>query len=219
MTAQSNRSDDRRSDRDPVCVRRATVPGSIRRAAVPVPVSRATVPAPVRRVIVGVDNSESGLAALREAVALATLHGVPLRAVRAWALGLPRHGGRRMKHLVHRHIVLFFSGSQQRAAARALTTAALRTAVGELPAGLSLVIDTPTGDPGLALTDIAGEPGDLLVVGSKSGLTLRTVVHGSVSSYCLRHARCPVVVIRVGSHPEYVPSGSGRVVRGSARAA
>ncbi len=201
MTAQSNRSDARRSDRDPVSVRRPTVP------------------APVRRVIVGVDNSESGLAALREAVALAALHGAPLRAVRAWALGLPRHGGRRMKHLVHRHIVLFFSGSQQRTAARALTTAALRTAVGELPAGLSLVIDTPTGDPGIALTGIACEPGDLLVVGSKSGLTLRTLVHGSVSSYCLRHARCPVVVVRVGSHPEYVPSGSGRLLRGSARTA
>lgn len=201
MTAQSNRSDARRSDRDPVSVRRPTVP------------------APVRRVIVGVDNSESGLAALREAVAQAALHGAQLHAVRAWALGLPRHGGRRMKHVVHRHIVLFFSGSQQRTAARALTTAALRTAVGELPAGLSLVIDTPTGDPGIALTGIACEPGDLLVVGSKSGLTLRTLVHGSVSSYCLRHARCPVVVVRVGSHPEYVPSGSGRLLRGSARTA
>ncbi len=37
---------------------------------------------------------------------MAMLHGSRLIAVRAWALGLPRHGGRRMRHLSHPHFVL-----------------------------------------------------------------------------------------------------------------
>jgi nucleotide-binding universal stress UspA family protein len=157
--------------------------------------------ATVRRVIVGVDDSEAGLAALREAVVLASSHHVQLLAVRAWALGLPRHGGRRLKHLVHRHVVLSFSGTEQRFAALVLTRDALQQAAGPLPAGLDLVIETPAGDPALALTGVARRPGDLLVVGSSRTLSARGLLHGSVTAYCERHARCPVV---------QVPAGFGR---------
>lgn len=152
----------------------------------------------VRRVIVGVDDSESGLAALREAVRLAHEHNAELRAVRAWALGLPRHGGRRLRHLAHTHVVLYFSGSQQRAAAAMLARTALRRAAGPLPADVDLMIDTPAGDPAVALVEAASRPGDILVVGHKHTLSARGVIHGSVTAYCLRHASCPVVVVPAG---------------------
>jgi nucleotide-binding universal stress UspA family protein len=149
----------------------------------------------VGRIIVGVDDSESGLAALREAVALATLNHMQLVAVRAWALGLPRHGGRRFKHLVHRHVILYFSGQQQRPAAAVFVRQALRQAVGQFPADLDLVIETPSGDPALALIEIARRPGDVLIVGRQRVLSARRLVHGSVSAYCERHALCPVAVV------------------------
>lgn len=149
----------------------------------------------ISRIIVGVDDSEGGLAALREAVALAALHHAQLVAVRAWALGLPRHGGRRHRHLAHRHVVLYFSGTEQRVAAKVLTRSALRAAVPHIPAGLDLVIETPAGDPAIALTSMATRPGDLMVVGSGRTWSARGLVHGSVTAYCERHARCPVVVV------------------------
>ncbi len=151
-----------------------------------------------RSIVVGVDDSSSGLAALRQAVTLAAQQHLPLVAVRAWALGLPKHGGRRLRHLTHRHVVLSFSGDEQELAARVLTLSALRRAAGDLPAGVEVCIKTPAADPAVALTELAG-PGDVLVVGSDPGLTLRRLVHGSVSRYCVRHARCPVVVIGADS--------------------
>jgi nucleotide-binding universal stress UspA family protein len=149
----------------------------------------------IRRVVVGVDDTDAGLAALRAAVGLARTDDVPLVAVRAWALGLPRHGGRRLRHLVHKHVVLYFSGDEQQAAAKALTYAALRGAVGKLPASLHLEIRTPAGDPAVTLTEIANEPGDVLVVGHKRAISARGIVHGSVTAYCTRHAHCPVIVV------------------------
>jgi hypothetical protein len=51
------------------------------------------LPAHGGRVVVGIDDSPSGLAALRWAIGFARSRGARLVAVRAWALGLPRHGG------------------------------------------------------------------------------------------------------------------------------
>jgi nucleotide-binding universal stress UspA family protein len=151
----------------------------------------------VRRVIVGIDDSGPGLAALREAVALARRHQARLIAVRAWALGLPRHGGRRHRHLAHSFVVLYFSGWEQRMAARVLTKNTLGQVLGEVPADLELAIKTPGGDPGVVLAGIARLPGDVLVVGHERHVSARSILHGSVTSYCLRHAACPVVVVPV----------------------
>ena len=59
----------------------------------PVPASDKTI-GQVKRVFVGVDDSEPGLAVLATAMELARSYGARLVAVRAWALGLPPHGGR-----------------------------------------------------------------------------------------------------------------------------
>jgi nucleotide-binding universal stress UspA family protein len=150
----------------------------------------------VRRVIVGVDDDEAGLTALAAATQLARAHGAPLVAVRAWALGLPRHGGRRMRHLRHPHVVLSFSGAEQCAEAAMLTRRAFRAAVGAVPADIPVTIETPDDDPALALTAMAGLPGDVMVVGDGPGHHFRRLAHGSVSRYCERKARCPVVVVR-----------------------
>jgi nucleotide-binding universal stress UspA family protein len=151
-------------------------------------------PAARSRVIVGVDDSPGGIAALRCAVRQAQFRDADLVAVRAWALGLPRHGGRRRRRNGHGHVVLRFNGSQQRAAAASLARRAL-DAAGGLPHGVAVRIETPEADPGLALTGLATRDGDLLVVGTGPGHVLKRVVHGSVSRYCARRSRCQVLVV------------------------
>jgi nucleotide-binding universal stress UspA family protein len=149
----------------------------------------------ISRVFVGVDDSPAGLAAVTVATRLARSSGAPLVAVRAWALGLPRHGGRRMRHLSHPHVVISFSGSEQRAAASVLTYQVFGAAVGGIPVDVPVTIQTPESDPAVALVGLATEPGDVMVVGRSSGHLLSRVIHGSVTSYCGRHARCPLLVV------------------------
>jgi nucleotide-binding universal stress UspA family protein len=75
-----------------------------------------------------------------------------------------------------------------------LTKRAFR-ATGGIPNDLDVIIETPEGNPGPVLTEIAKAAGDVLVVGSGRGHRLERTVHGSVSAYCARHSRCPVTVV------------------------
>ena len=159
------------------------------------PVAMESSIAAVKRVIVGVDDTEPGLAALATATRLARSYDAQLVAVRAWALGLPRHGGRRMRHLSHPHVVLSFSGVEQCEAAKELVRKAFSSAVGGMPADVPVTIETPAADPALALLCLASQPGDVIVVGKNPGYPARRFVHGSVGRYCTRHAKCPVLLV------------------------
>jgi len=181
-------------------------------AASPQPRAVHTVPAPAparqdvtgpagERIIVGIDDSPGGLAALRWAVDRARSGPAELVAVRAWALGLPRHGGRRHRSDRHERLVVAFDGAEQRAAAAKLIRRAFRIVSGGIPAGTSVRIETPQGDPGPALTALARRDGDVLVVGTRSGHPVTRAVHGSVSRYCSRHSSCPVLVVPPGTEP------------------
>jgi nucleotide-binding universal stress UspA family protein len=148
-----------------------------------------------RRVIVGVDDTSSGQAALRWAVRRAASDDAQLVAVRAWALGLPRHGGRRHRHPDRSPVVITFAGDSQREAAIALVRRTFRRAVGITPAKIAATIEILEGDPAIVLTQIAARDGDLLVLGDEHGSSMKRIVHGSVSRYCATHSKCPVVII------------------------
>lgn len=151
------------------------------------------------RVIVGVDDSPGGLAALRRAVELARSANAPLVAVRAWALGLPRHGGLRRHGDGRGHLVLTFAGTEPREAAARLVRQAFRTAVGGVPGDVDVTIETPEGNPGPVLTQLVSAPDDVLVVGTTPGHGLRRAVHGSVSAYCVSHLPGQVSVVEAGA--------------------
>jgi hypothetical protein len=51
------------------------------------------------------------------------------------------------------------------------------------------------GTPGRSLVDYARHEDDLLVVGAGGQSRWRCWWHGSVSGYCVRHARCPVLTV------------------------
>jgi len=148
-----------------------------------------------RRLIVGVDDSASGTAALRWAIARARRERVLLVAVRSWALGLPRHGGRRHPHPLHPRVVLYFDGSERRAASAKLALRALRAANGGLPTDITWAIATPEGDPGPALASVASRETDLIVVGREHAASWPGLHHAAVSDYLTGHSRCPVVVV------------------------
>jgi nucleotide-binding universal stress UspA family protein len=160
----------------------------------------AAATAPPGRIVVGVDDSPAGVAALRWAVGQARSGGRQLVAVRSWALGLPRHGGRRRGRMgpLHPHIVLYFDGTEQRDACATLIRRSFRRAAGGVPRDVAVTVQTPEGDPGAALTSIA-DAGDMIVLG-RGEPGLRRVLHGSVSGYCRRHSRCPVVVVPARQH-------------------
>jgi nucleotide-binding universal stress UspA family protein len=151
------------------------------------------------RVIVGVDDSPGGLAALRWAVELARSANEPLVAVRVWALGLPRHGGLRRHGDGRGHVVLTFAGTAPRQAAARLVRQAFRTAMGDVPGDVDVTIETPEGSPGPVLTQLASAPGDVLVVGATPGHGLKRAVHGSVGAYCASHLPGQVSVVAAGS--------------------
>jgi len=148
-----------------------------------------------RRVVVGIDDSAGGLAALQRAVSMARSGSAELVAVRSWDIGLPRHGGRRRRHRSHRGMVLMYNGVQQRMASGNLIHRAFQAATGGVPVDVAVIIRTPEGDPGLTLTRITKTEGDVLVVGTQRGHRPGRLVRGSVSRYCSKHALCPVVVV------------------------
>jgi nucleotide-binding universal stress UspA family protein len=147
------------------------------------------------RIILGVDDSPSGLAALQWAVSQARSREAQLVAVRSWALGLPRHGGRHHRHTVHPRVVLFFKGAEQRDASAKLVRDAFWAAAGGQPRDVAVTVRTPEGDPGAALTRIATRDGDMIVVGREHMPGWRRTRRDSVSRYCRSHAGCPVVVV------------------------
>jgi nucleotide-binding universal stress UspA family protein len=147
-----------------------------------------------RRIIVGIDDSPSGLAALQWAVDRARSCPAQLVAVRSWALGLPRHGGRH-RHVVHPRVVLFFKGAEQRDASAKLVRDTFLAATGSRPRDVGVTVRTPEGDPGAALTRIAIRDGDLIVVGRRHGPGWWHGHRGSVGRYCRLHASCPVVMV------------------------
>lgn len=149
----------------------------------------------IDRVIVGVDDSSAGLAAIAAAVMLARGYRAQLVAVRAWALGLPRHGGRRLRHVTHPHVILSFSDTEQRAASTVLIGDAFKAAIGRMPADVTVTMKTPDSDPAVALVALASKPGDIIVVGTDGGHLVRHLIHGSVSRYCVKHASCPVILV------------------------
>jgi nucleotide-binding universal stress UspA family protein len=122
------------------------------------------------RVVVGVDRSLHGLAALRVAVVEAARRGVPLHAVRVQtALPSP--------------------------AAFEEIDAAFAEALGGIPQTIELHRELMFPPVSAALTRLAGGDGDLLVVGDSGRGAWRGFWSGSDSRGCLRHAHCPVLAV------------------------
>jgi len=146
-------------------------------------------------IVVGTDGSPSAQQAVRWALGEARLRGAGVRLVHAWmlplidaipepwAIGIPPLGPGDEER-VHERI---------EAAARALLDDAVEKAQEDEPA-LSIEGELVEARPAHALLQSA-RGADLLVVGSRGRGGFAGLRLGSVSTQCVHHAECPVVVV------------------------
>ncbi|MFC5663825.1 universal stress protein [Kitasatospora misakiensis] len=145
------------------------------------------------RVIVGVSGSLESLTALHRAADEARERGAVLVPVLAWT----PVGGEYNYRL--RPCPPLLRAWREMAAGR--LERALDEAFGGLPAGVRVEPQVVRGPAGPVLTGLADRPGDLLVVGAGRRGAVRGAVRrlfqggGSVSHYCLAHARCTVLAV------------------------
>jgi nucleotide-binding universal stress UspA family protein len=141
----------------------------------------------VHRVIVGVSGSAGSVLALRHAAEMARDHQAELVPVLAWT---PPGG-----ELADRR----YPNPQLRAvwkqAAKDRLSRAIGLALGGQPDGLDFRPEIVRGEAGYALTQIACEPGDILVIGAGRHGALRRLTGGHAARYCLAHAACPVIAV------------------------
>lgn len=79
--------------------------------------------------------------------------------------------------------------------------AAVERTVAALPVGVAVERLVETGDEGATICAVAEREGiDVIITGSHGRGWLGRIVHlGSVSEYVMRHAPCPVLVVRAGA--------------------
>lgn len=156
------------------------VAGHTRCPVVVVPAERRPV---YGEIVVGVDDSPECEPALEYAFEQARLRGSRLRAVHAWQLPVHAFAPEAT-----------YDMDEVRRARQQLVSDRLARFGGRHP-DVQVVEDVHCAEPVNALTD-AGEHADLLVVGSHGRGAVASLVLGSVSRGTLRHARCPVAVVR-----------------------
>jgi len=141
----------------------------------------------VCRIFAGVSGSPGSVHALRQAAALARHHAVPLIPLLAW---LPPGGSaNERKDPCPEVRQLWEDQAWQR------LWKALDTAFGGLPTGIATQPVVVRGKPGRALTLLARQPGDLVVVGAGRRGPLWRLGGCGVARYCLAHACCPVLAV------------------------
>ncbi|MFF0146617.1 nucleotide-binding universal stress UspA family protein [Amycolatopsis sulphurea] len=149
---------------------------------------------PGRFIIVGVDGSPHGDAALR------------------WALGVAAQPGDRVHAVVVRPAEGLLRGTSfalHGPGAAPMPHNHISSIRQEYPDAPEVTVTTPRGDPATELVTESTEA-DLLVVGAHGTGPAREPLLGSVSRECVRYSRCPVVVItpEAARHPR--PPGESR---------
>jgi nucleotide-binding universal stress UspA family protein len=139
------------------------------------------------RIVVGVDGSEGSEKALRWAARQAELTGAKLEAVTGWEYPAFYGWAPAMPE----------DYDYEDLAGRAQAKAIDEVFGSSRPATLETQV--VARHPALALVE-ASEGAELLVVGSRGYGGFADALLGSVSTYCVHHAHCPVVVIRPAGH-------------------
>jgi nucleotide-binding universal stress UspA family protein len=141
----------------------------------------------VCRIFAGVSGSPGSVHALRQAAGLAHHHDAILIPLLAW---VPPGGNLdERKDPCPEVRQLWEDQAWQR------LWGTLDTAFGGLPAGIVTEPVVLRGKPGRALTLVARQLGDLLVIGAGRRGRLRQLWYCPVARYCLAHAHCPVLAI------------------------
>jgi nucleotide-binding universal stress UspA family protein len=136
-------------------------------------------------IVVGVDGTSTGQAALIFAMREAAMRGSALEVVTAWTWDAARHPA------------LGARPAAVRERAEQAQEAAISAALASTSAPPVISRHVVQGEPGPALLEVA-RAADYLVVGTEHRNAVARALLGSVSRYCMRHAACPVVVVPAG---------------------
>ena len=140
-------------------------------------------------VLVGHDGSEHAQEALQWAADLASRAGYPLHVLRAWKMTTaPRPATLEPGYIPP--LEDFEKAVQEELEAH--------VAAAGLDPALSVTCHVTHGTPARGLIESAVRA-DLLVVGARGLGGFAGLVLGSVSDQCVRHAPCPVTVVRTGT--------------------
>ncbi len=135
-----------------------------------------------RTFVVGIDGSEGSAKALDWAIAEATRSPAVLDLATAWmfpmALGY----------------VFAKTPDEVRQQVQRITDTSV-SYVADVAPDVVVRSTLREGEAGPTLVDLSAGA-DLLVVGSRGHSGIRDLVLGSVGTYCARHARCPIVIVR-----------------------
>lgn len=151
------------------------------------------------KILVGVDGSDHGRAALRVAAAEAKARDATLIAAHVWAFSPPVAVGTT-------DVMAMPAGNlpaeleADREIAQRVLEEAIEDALGtspDVPVERLLIEDVP----GEGLVQAAADA-DLVVVGSRGRGSFASAVLGSVSHYVVQHAPCPVVIVRAEHDPQ-----------------
>ena len=139
------------------------------------------------RIVVGVDDTAAGRAALAFALQEAARGGDGVEVVTTWHPTVPT---------LSYPVWAAGSSGEDRAAVRGAAEQVQREALAEadVPPGVAVTARVVQGNPGPVLVDAARDA-RLLVVGSRALGPVRAALLGSVSRYCAQHAAGPVVVV------------------------
>ena len=140
----------------------------------------------MEKIVVGIDGSGSSNEALRWALEHSS-PGDVIRAVFVWQV----YHGARLQVLSADEL------ARLRPQADQLVREVVDSVVAEIDDGACAGIEAVSyyGHPGKWLVDLSDEV-DLVVVGSRGQGGFRGLLLGSVSTYVVHHAHCPVVVVR-----------------------
>ncbi len=142
-----------------------------------------------RGVVVGSDGSEGSRAAVEEAFRRAARLGMSLTVVHVWSV---QYAGADVL-VPDLEVERLRAGEYGRA-----LTAEMVASMAERYPEVVLQQEVVHGDPRRALTDVS-RGAEMLVVGSRGRGEVTGLLLGSVSQALLRHASCPVMVVRPGA--------------------
>jgi nucleotide-binding universal stress UspA family protein len=135
-----------------------------------------------RPIVVGIDGSLLSVAALRWAIGQARLTGADVHAVTGWEVPITIM-------VVPTYVEADYARDAQQVLERAVAE------VQQTEPDVRIETHLIQKRPALALA-AAAEGAQLLVIGSHGRGELPGMHLGSVASYCVHHAPCPVVVVR-----------------------
>lgn len=142
-----------------------------------------------KKILVPIDGSKNSFAALAHAVTIARSFDaeISILCVSALSQQVPSY------EQVKGSKILANSSTDPVSFAKAIIAEALR----HIPEGIRVQTYNETGEPRIVITEFAQHnKADMIVIGNRGLGIIESLLIGSVSSYVVKHSKCPVLVVK-----------------------